>query len=56
MAKLSLSQKEFIDISRKSGKSCQEIANDLGIKVRLVYKWGPILKKTVFNPFDRVVQ
>lgn len=43
---LSLSDKEFIENQRKIGKSCQEIAEALSIKIRLVYKWTRLLKKT----------
>lgn len=49
MSKLSLSDKSFIEISRKSGKSCQEIASELSIKLRLVYKWTAFLKKKVWS-------
>jgi hypothetical protein len=42
---LSKSEKEFIDNQRKLGKTCQSIAESLGIKLRLVYKWTALLKK-----------
>ncbi len=40
MSLLSLSQKKFIETLRKSGTSCQEIATQLNISLRLVYKWS----------------
>ena len=42
---ISKSEKEFIENQRKLGKKCQNIAESLGIKLRLVYKWTALLKK-----------
>jgi transposase len=55
MVKLGLSEKTFIDISRKSGKSCIDIAQELGVKLRLVYKWSALIKKRLaLAPFKVV--
>lgn len=42
---LSLSEKKFIESQRALGVSCQDISQELGIKVRLVYKWTALIKQ-----------
>ena len=47
---LSISDKTFIDINRKAGKSCSAISDESGISLRSVYKWSAILNKTGIVP------
>ncbi len=42
---LSLSEKKFIKSQRELGVSCQAISQELGVKVRLVYKWTALIKQ-----------
>ena len=40
---LKLSEKKFIESQRQLGINGQEISRELGVKIRLVYKWTGLI-------------